>query len=151
MEWRERAACAGDDDFLAEGEAGPSVDRARLVCAGCPVTADCLWWALSRREPFGVWAGTTPSEREEALRGSGIPWVRTPTVEDMVPELALADRLDAAWAATAAGSRWEARYRIARELHIRPGSLAERYAQFATRLSGADPRPVRDRMMRGVR
>ena len=45
---------------------GPSrvqVEEAKKVCAGCPVTADCLKWALRAGEPAGIWGGTTPDER----------------------------------------------------------------------------------------
>lgn len=46
----------------------PEVDRARVVCANCPVQEECLDWAMEQREPYGIWGGLTPRERER-LRG----------------------------------------------------------------------------------
>lgn len=44
------------------------VERAKKVCATCPVAAACLEYALEAREP-GVWGGTTGAERRELRRG----------------------------------------------------------------------------------
>ncbi|HZE31610.1 MAG TPA: WhiB family transcriptional regulator [Actinoallomurus sp.] len=66
--WTDLAACKGVDPelFYPVSAAGPAqlqVEEAKRVCAGCPVTADCLNWALRAGEPAGVWGGTTPDER----------------------------------------------------------------------------------------
>jgi WhiB family redox-sensing transcriptional regulator len=45
------------------GPAEEQVEEAKQVCAVCPVTADCLSWALRAGEPAGIWGGTTPDER----------------------------------------------------------------------------------------
>lgn len=57
----------------ADGESrgGQWVTRyalARSVCAACSVKDACREYALARPEIFGVWGGTTPSERR-AIRG----------------------------------------------------------------------------------
>ncbi|MEU3341852.1 WhiB family transcriptional regulator [Streptomyces sp. NPDC006668] len=41
--------------------------QARKACAGCPIAADCLKWALVNKEAskLGVWAATTPGQRTE--------------------------------------------------------------------------------------
>jgi WhiB family redox-sensing transcriptional regulator len=52
--------------FYPVSVAGPAeeqVEEAKQVCAVCPVTADCLSWALRAGEPAGIWGGTTPEER----------------------------------------------------------------------------------------
>lgn len=36
---------------------------AKAICATCPVRNECLNWAVSRGEAYGVWGGTTPEER----------------------------------------------------------------------------------------
>jgi WhiB family redox-sensing transcriptional regulator len=41
--------------------------RAKAICAACPVKAMCLGWALSTREPYGVWGGLSADEREQRL------------------------------------------------------------------------------------
>jgi WhiB family redox-sensing transcriptional regulator len=40
-----------------------AVREARAVCAPCPVRAECLEYALSTNEPYGVWGGYTRDER----------------------------------------------------------------------------------------
>ncbi|MGH3436530.1 MAG: WhiB family transcriptional regulator [Sciscionella sp.] len=38
-------------------EAPGELERAKTLCASCPVRRDCLAGALSRQEPWGVWGG----------------------------------------------------------------------------------------------
>lgn len=38
-------------------ERGEDVERAKAMCAACPLRAQCLDGALDRREPWGVWGG----------------------------------------------------------------------------------------------
>lgn len=75
----EDAACAGTDPFgeLFFGPADehessthePSraeahrVERAKAVCAQCPVLGKCLIHALSEPEAYGIWGGLTRWER----------------------------------------------------------------------------------------
>lgn len=33
------------------------------ICSRCPVKYLCAEYALSAREPFGIWGGTTPNDR----------------------------------------------------------------------------------------
>lgn len=51
MDWRHKAICRDEDPelFFPVGNSGPALAQiadAKLVCARCPVTADCLSWAL---------------------------------------------------------------------------------------------------------
>lgn len=41
--------------FFAEH--GAALARAREMCVGCPLRAECLAGALERGEPHGVWGG----------------------------------------------------------------------------------------------
>jgi len=41
---------------------------ARAICQACPVLMDCALSALQAREPFGLWAGSTPTQRQHLLR-----------------------------------------------------------------------------------
>ena len=43
--------------------------RAKAVCGECPVRGECLDWALTTREPHGVWGGYAESERKQILSG----------------------------------------------------------------------------------
>lgn len=72
-EWMRLAACRAEDIdpnmFFPTQDNGPSLSKARHVCASCWVKADCLAYALaieggqseSTRE--GVYAGTTGGQR----------------------------------------------------------------------------------------
>jgi WhiB family redox-sensing transcriptional regulator len=42
------------------------VDEARGYCFSCPVQPDCLLYAISGQEAFGIWGGLTPEERGRA-------------------------------------------------------------------------------------
>lgn len=76
-DWQVRGACRGlsvDLFFNPDFERGrPKRTRengAKAVCRSCPVMAQCLNWALTVGEPYGIWGGTTPAERHE-LRDTG--------------------------------------------------------------------------------
>jgi WhiB family redox-sensing transcriptional regulator len=79
--WRTRAACLHDDPelFFPDWTAGPVIDRAKQICAGCPVRARCLDWALSHGASSGIWGGRTEAERHAmgfaAGRASEQAWV----------------------------------------------------------------------------
>lgn len=69
--WRESAACrhADPEIFFPIGTCGPAmaeIDRARRICAGCPVRTRCLDWALAHGAAFGIWGGLTEHERRAA-------------------------------------------------------------------------------------
>jgi WhiB family redox-sensing transcriptional regulator len=64
--WTKRAACRGEDPALflpTRGVSGVAMARARAVCAGCTVRADCLDYASATVDTMGVWGGTTERER----------------------------------------------------------------------------------------
>jgi WhiB family transcriptional regulator, redox-sensing transcriptional regulator len=65
MNWRTRAACLHDDPelFFPDHAAGPVIDLAKQICAGCLVRARCLDWALSNNATSGIWGGRTEAER----------------------------------------------------------------------------------------
>ncbi|MEV6212463.1 WhiB family transcriptional regulator [Kitasatospora sp. NPDC051914] len=72
--WQYRAACRGQDTalfFHPAGERGePHQDRveaAKRVCTRCPVRGQCLEYALTADERYGIWGGLTEDERR-ALR-----------------------------------------------------------------------------------
>jgi WhiB family transcriptional regulator, redox-sensing transcriptional regulator len=74
--WRLRAACRaveGDLFFAADGERGLAKRRreraAKAICVGCPVREECAGYALTTREPHGVWGGLSEQERERIWRG----------------------------------------------------------------------------------
>jgi WhiB family redox-sensing transcriptional regulator len=40
---------------------------AKSLCGTCPVQPECRQHALSVGEPYGVWGGTTESERDNTV------------------------------------------------------------------------------------
>lgn len=72
--WRGRGACQEPESwlFFAE-EREPTAQRrvrearAKAVCGGCPVLALCRKDAVDRREPHGIWGGTSPRDRRELV------------------------------------------------------------------------------------
>jgi WhiB family redox-sensing transcriptional regulator len=49
--------CRSHDPDLWFAEVPAELERAKQLCTGCPVKAQCLDSALSRQEPWGVWGG----------------------------------------------------------------------------------------------
>jgi len=71
--WRDLAACAtcDTDDFVPVGSTGPAkhqIDRAKVVCATCPVQARCLEFAITTNQEHGVWGGADEDERRDLRR-----------------------------------------------------------------------------------
>lgn len=71
--WVAGAACAQTDPELFFPENGKSSAMAKQVCQRCPVTADCLEFALNSPIRIeGVWGATTVRERRELRRKLGV-------------------------------------------------------------------------------
>jgi WhiB family redox-sensing transcriptional regulator len=49
--------CRATNPELFFAESPGDVERAKSLCAGCPVRLVCIAGALERREPWGVWGG----------------------------------------------------------------------------------------------
>ncbi|MBA3430031.1 MAG: WhiB family transcriptional regulator [Actinobacteria bacterium] len=75
-EWRDRASCLehpallffGLDDSEPPAERRVREEGAKRVCRQCTVRARCLEYALSAKEPYGIWGGLTEVERRARLR-----------------------------------------------------------------------------------
>ncbi|MFF0222081.1 WhiB family transcriptional regulator [Streptomyces sp. NPDC004629] len=74
MDWRVRGLCLREDPDLFfpigsvnSGPVAVQTDEAKAVCRHCPVTEQCLAWALDAGPVEGIWGGTTEGERR-ALR-----------------------------------------------------------------------------------
>ena len=63
-DWFAAAACAGLTDLFFP-ERGDQTRPAKAVCAECDMRAECLEFALSGRELFGVWGGKSERERRK--------------------------------------------------------------------------------------
>lgn len=62
-QWRQHAACVGvDPDVFFVGRGG-STWRAKKVCDSCPVSGECLTYAIAYKEHFGIWGGLSEKQR----------------------------------------------------------------------------------------
>ncbi|KAB7756469.1 transcription factor WhiB [Mycolicibacterium phlei DSM 43072] len=73
MDWRHKAVCRDEDPelFFPVGTSGPALAQiadAKLVCNRCPVTTECLTWALESGQDAGVWGGMSEDERRALKR-----------------------------------------------------------------------------------
>jgi hypothetical protein len=57
-----------DKDLYTE-----AADYAKTFCTSCPVKARCLWDAIERDEPHGIWGGFSHRERNAIVR----KWTRS--------------------------------------------------------------------------
>ncbi len=66
-DWASSATCnqARPDELFVRGAAQ---NRAKQMCAGCPVRTECLAEALDNEIEWGVWGGMTERERRALLR-----------------------------------------------------------------------------------
>ena len=72
-DWRERAACVGEDPevfFPLSDSAASETDAryARAVCRRCPVLISCRTWAIDHGEDDGIWGATTATQRRAIRR-----------------------------------------------------------------------------------
>lgn len=69
MSWKDDAACRDVDTalFFKAHTTGPAAtghyDRARAICASCPVRIECLEYAMSTKQEAGIWGGLDEDER----------------------------------------------------------------------------------------
>jgi len=73
--WQTKAACRGPQaavffppsQFERKDEKLEREERAKEICQGCSVREPCLDYAVSIREPHGIWGGQNESERKQLL------------------------------------------------------------------------------------
>ena len=73
--WQMKAACRGPQaavffpppQFERKDEKLEREARAKDICATCSVKEPCLDYAVSIREPHGIWGGLNESERKAIL------------------------------------------------------------------------------------
>jgi len=68
--WSQYAECAieGIGPMFPEPGDTEGIERAKAVCAACPVVAECLDDAMQRGERYGIWGGLDPDERQSLRR-----------------------------------------------------------------------------------
>jgi WhiB family transcriptional regulator, redox-sensing transcriptional regulator len=71
--WESSAACRGSESVWfvpplgreSKHERRAREATAKRICADCPVSRECLDYALRVNEPFGIWGGLTEAERRQ--------------------------------------------------------------------------------------
>ncbi|MDA8061824.1 MAG: WhiB family transcriptional regulator [Actinomycetota bacterium] len=71
--WRDEAACRDVDPrlFFAVGSGPEALEQlalAKAVCGECPVAQECLIFAVTTNQEYGVWGGLDEEERREVRR-----------------------------------------------------------------------------------
>jgi WhiB family redox-sensing transcriptional regulator len=67
-DWRDHAACLGQDPELFYPNIGEERRDAITICRTCPVTTQCLQEALDFGDRHGIWGATTPNDRTNLVR-----------------------------------------------------------------------------------
>jgi WhiB family transcriptional regulator, redox-sensing transcriptional regulator len=62
--WMADGACRTTHADLWFPGRGQTVTEAKPICNQCPVTDECLEYAIANNERFGIWGGTSERERE---------------------------------------------------------------------------------------
>jgi WhiB family transcriptional regulator, redox-sensing transcriptional regulator len=73
LDWRIDAVCRdlNPEIFFPIGVTGGAIDQitaAKSHCASCPAKEQCLEFAVTTNQEYGVWGGTTEDERRVLRR-----------------------------------------------------------------------------------
>jgi WhiB family redox-sensing transcriptional regulator len=68
QEWMNHGNCRHEPPARFFPSDGVGVERARRICATCPVKGQCLDYALRNRIDHGVWGGASERERRRILK-----------------------------------------------------------------------------------
>jgi WhiB family redox-sensing transcriptional regulator len=60
--------CIGTDPEIFFPPSDKMTAEARTICGSCPVRRQCLAYAVTADEPFGIWGGLDPEERRSLRR-----------------------------------------------------------------------------------
>lgn len=73
--WTKEALCtrlpASRDEFFPDP--GRIASDVRMICAACPVRAECLVEAILNDEKWGIWGGLSRNERRSWADLMGVP------------------------------------------------------------------------------
>jgi WhiB family redox-sensing transcriptional regulator len=73
-DWQLVGACRGRDVEIfyhpygeRRRDKATRIAQAKQICHQCPVISQCAAWALTTREPYGIWGGLSEDERAAIL------------------------------------------------------------------------------------
>lgn len=73
-DWRSDAVCSSEGSaslFFPVGVTGSAevqIHEAKNVCTDCPVKSECLTFAITTNQEYGIWGGTSEEERRVLRR-----------------------------------------------------------------------------------
>lgn len=67
-EWMVQGNCRNFPPAMFFPSDGAGVERARAICASCPVATQCLEYALAEHIDHGVWGGCSERERRRIAK-----------------------------------------------------------------------------------
>lgn len=93
--WRYDARCRGEDTDIFypprdKEQYRVVATKAKSFCFGdgkknpCPVQKDCLWDAVRREEPHGIWGGLSHRERNALVRKWKKSYKKTMTLKEYI-------------------------------------------------------------------
>jgi WhiB family redox-sensing transcriptional regulator len=65
LAWQSDSLCAQTDPEAFFPEKGGSTRDAKKICTSCEVKTQCLEYALTNDERFGIWGGLSERERRK--------------------------------------------------------------------------------------
>ncbi len=68
LAWQDQANCKGANADLFFPERGASTRTAKGICRECQVRPECLEFAITTGEKFGIWGGMSERERRRVRR-----------------------------------------------------------------------------------
>ena len=76
LAWQDGANCMGANADLFFPERGASTRSAKAICRECEVRLECLEFAITTGEKFGIWGGMSERERRKVRRDRQIAATR---------------------------------------------------------------------------
>lgn len=73
-DWRDQAVCSSEEvtqiffPVGVTGQAAVQIEDAKAVCVECPVRQECLEYAITTNQEYGIWGGTSEEERRVLRR-----------------------------------------------------------------------------------
>jgi WhiB family redox-sensing transcriptional regulator len=67
--WMAEAVCASVDPETFFPDKGPVPVQVKAICNACPVSSECLEFAITNGEQWGIWGGVTVRPRR-AIKGA---------------------------------------------------------------------------------
>lgn len=72
LSWQDYSNCRGADADLFFPERGASTRKAKAICGACEVKMECLEFAITQGEKFGIWGGMSERERRRIRKERSI-------------------------------------------------------------------------------